>query len=296
MTTADATPGIVTEFAPAKINLTLHITGQREDGYHLLDSLAVFADIGDVVSIRRANGLRLSVTGPRAGGVPDDGTNLVLRAARLAGVTNADITLDKHLPSAAGIGGGSSDAAAALRAFCVSHGSAEPTTGMALELGADVPICLAAKPVRMTGIGDRVALVGGWPDLPAVLVNPGVSLPTPSVFRSLAKKDNPPMADVPSFGDVPSCVTWLRHQRNDLEKPAIGICPPVGPVLAQLHRHGALLARMSGSGATCFGIFETLSAARRACEQLSLENPGWWVQPTVLRGSDSQRSLDRSYR
>lgn len=265
-------------FAPAKINLTLHVTGQRPDGYHLLDSLVVFADIGDRITVRQGRGLHLSVSGPMAEGVPVDESNLVLRAARAAGVRDASIQLDKHLPAAAGIGGGSSDAAATLRALSRSHGA---TCDDPLSLGADVPVCMLARTARMRGIGDIVAPLDGVPPLPAVLVNPGVSVPTPDVFRTLDRRDGPAMPEIPGFADATACVRWLSEQRNDMQAAAIRLQPVIDTVLSELDGQGALLARMSGSGATCFGLFETRAQAEAAAGAIAAVHR-WWVRPTML--------------
>lgn len=266
-------------FAPAKINLTLHVTGRRSDGYHLLDSLVAFADIGDRITLCRAEGLTLAVTGPMAADVPVDGRNLVLRAARLAGVGDAAITLDKHLPTAAGIGGGSSDAAATLRALRQTHGAwiADP-----LALGADLPVCLLARTARMQGIGELVTPVTGVPPLPCVLVNPGISVPTPAVFRALAQRGGTPMPDIPEFADASDCARWLVGQRNDLEAPARRLAPVIGDVLTALAGAGAALVRMSGSGATCFGLFSDRQQANAAAAAIAVSHPAWWVQATVL--------------
>ncbi len=271
---------IAEEFAPAKINLTLHVRGRRADGYHLVDSLVVFADFGDRVRVSPAGGgLRLRVNGPMAGGVPVGAQNLVLRAARLAGVENVEITLEKHLPVAAGIGGGSSDAAATLRALRRSHGLRLPDPAL---LGADVPVCLLACSARMSGIGDKVVPVCGIPPLPAVLVNPGVAVRTPDVFAALKRRDGSPMPQLPAFGGVADCATWLAGQRNDLEAAAVGLAPVIGQVLDVLRGAGAALARMSGSGATCFGLFSGMEDARLAARRIAAARPGWWVRPVVL--------------
>lgn len=266
-------------FAPAKVNLTLHVTGRRADGYHLLDSLVVFADIGDRIALRTGRGLTLRVTGPMAGGVPPGADNLVLRAARLAGADGIAIELEKHLPAAAGIGGGSSDAAAVLRAL--GGGRVD-----ALALGADMPVCLLARTARMSGIGQTVTPVDGIPPLPAVLVNPGVAVPTGAVFDALSRRDGAPMPAIPRFtgrfGAVADCAGWLARQRNDLEPPALVLAPAIADALALLQGTGALLARMSGSGATCFGLFSDQAAARTAAQTLAGARPDWWVQPTVL--------------
>lgn len=262
-------------FAPAKINLTLHVTGQRADGYHLLDSLVVFAGVGDHLRVTPAARMALRVSGPRAAGVPEDARNLCWRAAEAFGAPVA-IALEKHLPAAAGIGGGSSDAAAVLRAMARAFGRG--FQGDALALGADVPVCLWGRSARMAGIGETVTPLA-LPRLQAVLVNPGIEVPTPVVFRGLRCKANPPMAALPA---PEALIPWLAAQRNDLEPPALEAAPEIGAVLAALRDRGAALARMSGSGATCFGLFESQAAAREAAEQLQRAQPGWWVVATEL--------------
>ncbi len=281
-------------FAPAKINLTLHVTGQRSDGYHLLDSLVVFADCGDRVSVSTADGLQLRVIGPKAAGLTLGEDNLVLRAARMAGVSDALITLDKYLPVAAGIGGGSADAAATLRALCRSHGARMPTPEQLLQLGADVPVCLAAKSLRMRGIGQRIDPVPPLPDLPAILVNPGLPVHTPDVFRALPSRTGTPMPDIPAFQDVADCARWLGHHRNDLEGPAIQLCPPIADCLAALRGQDTILARMSGSGASCFGLFATSNAAEAGCRALRRAHPTWWVQAVTLGGEPAAVQSSRA--
>ncbi|MBR9650739.1 4-(cytidine 5'-diphospho)-2-C-methyl-D-erythritol kinase [Thalassovita aquimarina] len=265
-------------FAPAKVNLTLHVTGQREDGYHLLDSLVMFADVGDRISLRRADKSSLTVTGPMGQGVPTGPENLVLRAVDLMGEA-ADITLEKHLPAAAGIGGGSSDAAAVLSALRDLTGKPVPDQG--LSLGADVPVCLAGKAAIMRGIGEDVAPVDGLPELHCVLVNPGVAVPTGAVFKGLARKDNPAMDSLPAQPDFAALITWLQRQRNDLERPAIAAQPVIGEVLQEIAAtDGCRMARMSGSGATCFGLYATEAQAKAAAGRL--QRDGWWVAATRL--------------
>jgi 4-diphosphocytidyl-2-C-methyl-D-erythritol kinase len=255
--------------APVKINLTLHVTGQRDDGYHLLDSLVVFAPLGDRLWVEPACRMALEVTGPFAAGVPEDGRNLVWRAADLAGQT-LRIRLEKNLPHGAGIGGGSSDAAAILRTFDVPE--------RAIELGADVPVCLSSRPQRMEGMGERLSRATGVPALSLVLVNPGVPLPTPAVFTALTAKTNPGMERLGGWSDRAGFVEWLKAQRNDLEPPARALAPVIGDVLAALAAAGCDLARMSGSGATCFGVFASEAAAAEAAERLSRAHPGWWTR------------------
>lgn len=267
--------------APAKVNLCLHITGQRVDGYHLLDSLVAFADFGDQVLVRPSAVLRLELSGPCAVGVPADGRNLVLKAARLTGI-GADISLEKHLPAAAGIGGGSSDAAATLRALSRMSGAALPPFQSLMKLGADVPVCMLAKGARMRGVGEEVDHVP-VPPLQAVLVNPGIEVPTPAVFAALKQKANPAMPDtLPKWRDASALIGWLKDQRNDLQPPAIAAAPIIGDVLSAIDGTGAALSRMSGSGATCFGVFQTDGARDHAAGILRQAHPDWWVQPVTL--------------
>lgn len=268
-------PPPITELAPAKVNLTLHVTGRREDGYHLLDSLVMFADIGDRLTLA-PGARRVHVTGPRAAEVPDGPGNMVLRAAELIGA-EADITLEKCLPVAAGIGGGSSDAAACLRALARMTGRDIPAD--ALSLGADVPVCLLARAARMRGIGDRVTPVEGLPALDAVLVNPGVEMPTPVIFKRLENRENAPMpSPLPGLTSAEDLARWLATQRNDLEAPAMEEAPVIGDVLRRIaETPDCRIARMSGSGATCFGLYPDASRARAAAEALTSAHPGWWV-------------------
>lgn len=262
-------------FAPAKVNLTLHVTGQREDGYHLLDSLVMFADVGDRLRVGLGKAA-LSVSGPKAAGVPTDGRNLVMKAAQLMGV-EATISLEKHLPAAAGIGGGSSDAAAVLRALQQLTGRPVPEAG--LSLGADVPVCIGARAAVMRGIGESVEPVTTLAPLHAVLVNPGVEVPTGAVFKGLARKDNPKMEPIPAPHNL---FEWLHRQRNDLQSPAIAAQPVIADVLEALTAtQECVLARMSGSGATCFGLYPDKGAASQAA--LALGDRGWWVEATTLR-------------
>lgn len=270
-------------FAPAKVNLTLHVTGQRADGYHLLDSLVVFADCGDRLWLDPEGPLGLTVSGPRAAGVPTDASNLILKAAAHLGATRGAAHLEKHLPAAAGIGGGSSDAATALRLFAKAAGQGVPDDGAAL--GADVPVCLRGHATRMAGIGERLSDLPDLPALPAVLVNPGVDVPTPAVFKALTRKDNPPMpAILPAFAGPLDFAGWLDTQRNDLETPAGEQAPVITEVLARLAAaEGCALARMSGSGATCFGLFGSAAGASAAAAMIAADHPDWWVQATTLR-------------
>lgn len=272
---------IAKTFAPAKVNLTLHVTGQRRDGYHLLDSLVMFADVGDRIALRPAGTNRLEVIGPRAQGVPTDGSNLVCKAADLYGIP-VHITLSKHLPAMAGIGGGSSDAAATVLAL------AELTQNTQLPdvtaLGADVRVCLTRHAARMRGIGEDVSRIDGMPPLFAVLANPGIEVSTPTVFGALPKKDNAPMPKkLPRWTSTRALIDWVSTQRNDLEAPAIKAAPEIAATLKALAAlPGTRLARMSGSGATCFGLYETQMAAELAADQLRHAHPDWWITPCTL--------------
>ena len=266
----------VQEAAPAKLNLALHVTGQRVDGYHLLDSLVVFAAAGDAVQLDPGP-LSLRIDGQFGAGLSAD-DNLCLDAARMAGA-NAAITLTKNLPVASGIGGGSADAAAVLRGLA-RMGAVLPDRPE--RLGADVPVCLASRPLRMRGVGEVLDPVPDMPDLHLVLVNPGVGISTPQIFKALVQKDNPPLPPLPDRFDLAGLVDYLKTCRNDLQAPAEALCPAVTDVLAALRAEGALLARMSGSGATCFGIFADAAAAGLAAYRIGTGPGDWWITATGL--------------
>ncbi len=277
---------MLSETAPAKVNLFLHVVGRRPDGYHLLDSLVVFAGACDRVSAEAAETLDLRLTGPGAAALAADAAdNLVLRAARLlaqaAGVAGgARIVLDKRLPIASGIGGGSADAAATLRVlgrlWDVSL-SAGALAAMAQAIGADVPVCFEGRPARMGGVGEVLARAPALPAFGLVLVNPGAAIFTPQVFHARAQAAFSEVAALPSgWPDAAAMAADLAALRNDLEPPARALCPSVDAVLAALRgAPGCLLARMSGSGASCFGMFADAAAARAAARRL--DRPGWWV-------------------
>lgn len=283
----DAAAAVASEFAPAKVNLWLHVRGRRADGYHLLDSLAVFPAVGDRLWAEPARGLSLAVEGPFGDSLPADGENLVLRAAGgLAGGRGAALRLVKVLPVASGIGGGSADAAAALRLMSRLWNVRVPED-LALSLGADVPVCLAARPALMSGIGERLGPAPRMPGAGMVLVNPLVGLSTAAVFGALDRRDNPPGPAAPdagfqSFGDL---IDWLRTCRNDLEAPAVAHCPPIRGVLEALS--AAPLARMSGSGATCFALTETEAEAMALADDVRRAEPGWWVAAASVPASRS---------
>ena len=279
-----------TEFAPAKINLCLHVTGQRADGYHLLDSIVAFAQVGDRISALRGGAFSLTAEGPFGPKLPPGDDNLVLRAARAyAPDFPLQLVLEKHLPLASGIGGGSADAAAVLRLIARLRETAEgrvemPDPDLLAALGADVPVCYRGDPARMRGIGDIVQPLPPMPPGWVVLVNPGVELPTPAVFRALATRENPALPDdLPHWSDMAFLARWLAEQRNDLEAPARALAPVIGDVLAALAASDAcLLARMSGSGATCFGLYAEGAAAVAAALAITTAQPGWWVAAAPL--------------
>lgn len=280
-------------FAPAKVNLALHVTGRRADGYHLLDSLVAFADLGDRLTAVPARSLSLTVGGPFAAGVPTDESNLVLRAARALAqargvVLGATLRLTKSLPHAAGIGGGSSDAAAAIR--LLSHlwkvPPLAPDDPAVLALGADVPVCLAAPaPQRLEGIGERLSPIPPLPACAIVLVNPMEEVPTRAVFAAMARRDNPPLTPPPAGADFAAFADWLSQQRNDMAEAAQAIAPGIARALTRLQAApGVAVARMSGSGATCFGLCRDLATAKRVAAAIQIAEQGWWVAPAPLLG------------
>ncbi len=283
-----AEPGIV-EQAPAKLNLDLILTGRRPDGYHELDSLVAFADVADELTIRTAGELQIECRGTFAAGVPEGGGNIVHRAALLLADAVGRppavlISLDKRLPVAAGIGGGSADAAAVLRGLArlwrLPLDAAE-LAETALALGSDVLVCLGSKPARMQGIGDLIEPLPGLPPLDCVLVNPLLPLATADVFArvrpELFGRRCEPVSAAPDLA-------WLGRSRNDLEGPARALLPVIGQLLAALENSpGCRFARMSGSGPTCFGLFDDPAAARAAAAALASAHPEWWVAPCRLR-------------
>ncbi len=290
---------VFSEPAPAKVNLTLRILGKRADGYHDLESLVVFAGLADRVRLTLDAALGLDVDGPTAAAAGEVADNLVLRAVReLIGRTDGlrcgRFALTKHIPVAAGLGGGSSDAAAALRLIMRVNGIAADNARVmdaARATGADVPVCLDPRPRVMRGIGEVLSAPLDLPPLPAVLVNPGVPVPTRDVFGKLglAPGEARGAATEIEAGQLRSreaLLAYLKSQPNDLEAPAIAIQPVIVEVLAAIAReHDCLLARMSGSGATCFGLFASEGAATAAAQVLASAHPAWWVAPTMFNAS-----------
>jgi len=281
--------------APAKVNLFLHVGPVAADGYHPLASLVAFADVGDGVSVQPADRLSLTVTGRFAKGLDDGGDNLILKALRAlgqatgAGDPPVSVTLDKQLPIAAGLGGGSSDAGAALKATRDALGLSlddEALADIAAAVGADGPMCLHARAAWAEDRGDRLTFEPRLTPLPALLVNPGVPSPTGAVYRAF-DEGRAGTADRPAApGDWgrASVIDWLSDQRNDLQAPAITLQPAIGQALAATARlPGVRLVRMSGSGATVFALFETPDQAADAARSLTHAHGDWWIRPTALQ-------------
>jgi 4-diphosphocytidyl-2-C-methyl-D-erythritol kinase len=288
------------EQARAKVNLTLRVVGRRADGYHDLESVVAFGDCADRLTLTAGPELKLQAAGPLAEACGATADNLVLKAAhlladRMGGLKLGTFTLEKVLPVAAGIGGGSADAAAAVRLLVRLNGLAlddARLTEVALETGADVPVCLASQACDMTGVGEGL-LPLALPKLPCVLVNPGVPVATRDVFAALGLRRGELLVGVtdviesPTWpGDGASISDWIKALSvtgNDLEAPAIRIAPMIGTVLSALgDAEGAQLARMSGSGATCFALFASRTAAQAAASKLLREHPAWWVHAGEL--------------
>ena len=276
--------------APAKLNLCLHVGDRRADGYHDLESLATFVDVGDVIVVEAKDGFSLSVDGPFALGGGED--NLALRAARLLAANakvecGARICLTKNIPVAAGLGGGSADAAAVLRGLVRVWNldlSFDALRESAASLGADVPVCIASAPAWMEGKGDRITPLSPLPPLHLLLANPGIPVPTKEVFGNLnARRGLGLVCPAAAFADAATLLQFLNATTNDLEEPARAIAPGIGEVLgAMAELPGALLVRMSGSGATCFGIFGSAAEATKAGELLRGRHPQWWVRASEI--------------
>jgi 4-diphosphocytidyl-2-C-methyl-D-erythritol kinase len=280
--------------APAKINLALHVTGQRDDGYHLLETFAVFTTLGDRLSAEPDDQDSFSVDGPEAGPLAGEapGSNLAARArdalrqaaqaeGHMAGPVR--LHLEKRLPVASGIGGGSADAAASLKLLARIWGyqpAPERLAAIGLQLGADVPMCLASRPLIAGGIGEALAPVELGFTLDMVIVNPRVGVSTPVIFSALESRANPPLPAPEGLSDRTRFIHWLTQTRNDLEPPASTRVSDIADCLQSLRGAGALFARMSGSGASCFGIFDDAAAADAAAMSIRKTEPGWFVAAT----------------
>jgi len=278
-----------TEAAPAKVNLALHVTGRRPDGYHELESLVVFVDVADELTAAPARADRLQVGGPFAAAAGNGDSNLVMRAIRAfrqrwpdALPPGLDVSLTKNLPVAAGIGGGSADAAAMLRLLAAIGEGDFPLASLravALSLGADVPACLLSRPCEVRGVGEIIHPLRSFPATHLVLVNPLVPVVTAEVFRRLESRENPPMPALPQPLTRPAQLgLWLAETRNDLEAPAIALVPAIGDLLVDMRvLDGCALARMSGSGGTVFGLFGSAAQAHQAAHDMRARHPSYWV-------------------
>ncbi|WP_188260159.1 4-(cytidine 5'-diphospho)-2-C-methyl-D-erythritol kinase [Azospirillum tabaci] len=296
----------IAEAAPAKLNLYLHVVGRRDDGYHELDSLVAFADVADRVTVqpgvarialRGADlppvGPRLAISGPFGPALMGENPaqNLVIRAAyalaaRLRREADAMIALEKVLPIASGIGGGSADAAATLRALARLWGvpvADQRLYEVAASLGADVPVCVAGRSCYFGGVGEVLEEAPALPDSFAVLVNPGVPVPTPAVFKARRGTFSAPARFTEAPGDAAALAALLRERRNDLTEPALTVAPVIAAVLAALDgTDGCLLARLSGSGATCFGLYADADQASAAARSIQAAQPRWWARAARL--------------
>lgn len=285
-------PDAVKVFAPAKINLFLHVGDKREDGYHALESLVVFVDVGDELLIEPAHMFSLALDGPFGGKLANEQDNLIAKAARALGekvgrAPDVKITLTKNLPVASGIGGGSADAAATLRGLVqfwdlkIAH---DELHAIAETLGSDVPACLLSETLWMTGRGEGIEPVPGVPSAPLVLVNPGVDVSTARIFANLKNRVGIGQAARPK-GDISvlALADYFKSNRNDLEKPAREIAPAIDEVLQTISHSGALRTRMSGSGATCFGLFADDKSAEAAAAKIAEDHPSWWVKKARIQ-------------
>ena len=289
--------GAISATASAKINLALHVTGLRPDGYHLIETLCVFTAFGDQLTVAPAEQDIFEITGSHAGGLSVDRPNLVIRVRETlrksfpaTAVLPVAIRLKKNLPVASGIGGGSSDAACVLKLLSAHwqlDASDSKLREIGITLGADIPMCLAGKPLIARGIGDELEMVWGVPQLHLVLVNSGITVPTGEVFGSLARKQNSALAQLPDARSLPGLINWLGATRNDLEEPAIGFAPSIDEAAGLLRECGAAFTRMSGSGATVFGIFESENASLSAESAIAKQRPQWFVKATRAGGSVS---------
>jgi 4-diphosphocytidyl-2-C-methyl-D-erythritol kinase len=283
----------IKEFAPAKINLWLHVLGRRPDGLHELDSLVAFLDYGDRIAIEPAHELSLSITGPFAGRLAEERRNLALTAAKAVAAAagrepRLHISLEKYLPVAGGIGGGSADAAAVIRGlarFWKLDWPIEARIELAATLGADVPVCLEGRPAVVRGIGEKLSYLPRFPAVPGLLVNPGIGIRTEEVFRRRAGPFSTPAPFPSDLAETESLFRLISDKRNDLYPPALALAPVVSEVLAEIEAlEGCRIARMSGSGSTCFALFETPGLAERAAHRIEAHHPDWWVYAGTIGG------------
>ncbi len=267
------------EFARAKVNLCLHVTGRRGDGMHLLDSIVVFPHVGDVLEVSEAEGLTLEINGPFGGGLDAGDSNLVMKAARMLGEQGAALRLTKNLPVASGIGGGSADAAACIRLLSKMWSVDVPSLESLTKLGADVSVCMAQVPTRMSGIGEELVALPAMPKFWIVLANAGQGVETGAVFKAMKSRDNDGLSNLPEiFPTVENLFSYLRSQRNDMQTSAVEICPVIADVLGAIKvTQNCALSRMSGSGGTCFGLYASAADAVKATNEIRANHPDWWV-------------------
>jgi len=292
-------PEAVRAFAPAKVNLFLHVGEKRDDGYHALESVVVFCECGDTIGAARADVSSLSASGPFASALPREEDNLALKAAQALGARAgpghaARLTLEKNIPVASGLGGGSADAAATLRALRALWGLSRvgrDLAAVAEELGSDVPACLLSAPAWIEGRGERVMALNTFPPFALVLANPGVAVSTAEIFRRLeARTGLGAMAPPSGVASPRALAAYLGATANDLEAPARAAHPVIADVLGALAATGALIARMSGSGASCFGLYEDEGRASAAAAAIARDRPGWWVTATRIAAPDIGRA------
>ena len=277
------------EKASAKVNLCLKIVGQKSDGFHLLDSIVGFTEFGDHLSFKKSDELKLTAKGAFSDQIPVDKSNLILKAAELLRTINniktgAHITLTKNLPPSAGLGGGSSDAAATIRGLSRLWGTDLPEIDDLMILGSDLPVCINQKTQHMKGFGEVLEEINTFPNLPILLVNPLKKVSTQTVFRMLKNKKNPPLSKYEKlFQAKKDWINWLLLQRNDLMEPAVKVEPVISEVLRLISKQISVeKVSMSGSGATCFGIFENKHDCDLAKKRVRLERPDWWSVSTEI--------------
>jgi 4-diphosphocytidyl-2-C-methyl-D-erythritol kinase len=281
---------VITQSAPAKINLYLHVTGKRDDGYHLLDSIAVFArDIADTVTIREGNGFSFSISGLFSDDTGDHERNLSVRAARLYGEVTGQplgvsLHLEKNIPAGAGLGGGSSDAAATIKALEQFYETQLPERGRhLLSLGADVPVCYRARACRFKGVGEIITDIPPIPSLTLLIVWPNVHSSTQDVFAARDSAYNSMASIPPSLGSLQQLLFFLKSTSNDLEAPACAVRPVIAEAKELVHRqNGCMLSRMTGSGSAVFGLFASEGQAVQAREEILAIHAEWWAQTTAV--------------
>ena len=277
------------EKASAKVNLCLQIVGQKSNGFHLLDSIVGFTEFGDHLSFKKSDELELTMKGAFSDQIPVDKSNLILKAAELLRTINniktgAHITLTKNLPPSAGLGGGSSDAAATIRGLSRMWGTDLPEIHDLMKIGSDLPVCINQKTQHMKGFGEVLNVVNTFPNLPILLVNPLKKVSTQTVFRKLENKKNSPLSKYEKlFQTKKDWINWLLLQRNDLMEPAVSVEPVISEVLQFISNQISVeKVSMSGSGATCFGVFENKHDCDLAMKQVRQERPDWWSVSTEI--------------